>query len=177
MLLLTLVLVAPTLATSASDAEDPRAAVRVRPTGECRVVRFSPVFAVETEPGAAKARRARRRMARWRRFSAARTLDLQFGVRVRRRVETDARLELRLYTPRGHLYQTLRAEGVAASSDSSTSDRYARLRRIFRPRTATLPVAGTAIVNHALYGRWTVEPHLDGSPTPCGRARPFWIEP
>ena len=177
MLLLTLVLVAPALAVSASDTEDPRAAVRVRPTGECRVVEFTPVFAVETEPGAAKARRARRRMARWRRFSAARTLDLQFGVRVRRRVGTDARLELRLYTPRGHLYQTLRVETPAAPEGRPPWGSYTRLRRLLQPRTATLPVAGTAIMNHALYGRWTVEPHLDGSPTPCSRAQRFWIEP
>jgi hypothetical protein len=177
MLLLTLVLVAPTLAASASDTEDPRAAVRARPTGECRVVSFTPVLAAETEASTKKARRAQRRMARKRRYSAARTLDLQFGVRVRRRVEPDARLELRLYTPKGHLYQTLKADPPATVDGSSPQDRYARLRQILRPRTATLPVAGTAIVNHSLYGRWTVEPHLNGNAKPCGQARAFRIEP
>jgi hypothetical protein len=177
MLLLTLVLVAPTLAAPASDTEDPRAAVRVRPTGECQVVSFTPVLAAETDASTKKARRARRRMVQRRRFPATRTLDLQFGIRLRRRVEPDARLELRLYTPRGHLYQTLRVEAPAPDANASGNDRYARLRRILRPRTATLPVAGTAIVNHSLYGRWKVEPHLDGSSRPCGRARSFRIDP
>jgi hypothetical protein len=140
-------------------------------------VGLTPVLAVETDPGAEKPWRVKRRMVRRRRFSAARTLDLRFQTRTRRRVEHDARLELRLYTPRGHLYQTLLVEAAAASSDSSTSHRHTRLRRILRPRTATLPVAGTAIVNHSLYGRWTVEPHLDGNPTPCDQAQRFWIEP
>ena len=177
MLVLTLLLAAPTLAAPASDIEDTRAAVRVRPTGECRGVSFMPVLAYESDWTDREARRARRRMIRRRHFSAVRTLDLQFRVRVRRRVAPDARLELRLYTPKGHLYQTLKAAPPATDDGSSPRDVYARLRRILRPRTATLPVAGTAIVNHSLYGRWTVEPHLDGNATPCGRARAFRIQP
>lgn len=173
MLLLALALMAPALAGSASDTEHPRAAVRVRPTGECRVVGLTPVLAVETDPGAEKPWRVKLRMVRRRRFSAARTLDLQFQARTHRRVEPDARLELRLYTPKGHLYQTLRVE----SPEAPPSDPHARLRRILRPRVATLPVAGTAIVNHSLYGRWTVQPYLNGTATPCGGPQRFWIEP
>jgi len=42
-----------------------------------------------------------------------------------------------------------------------------------RALTAAVPVAGTAIVNHSLYGPWTVEPRLDGQP--CGPPVRFWI--
>ena len=41
--------------------------------------------------------------------------------------------------------------------------------------TATLPVAGTSITMSSLYGRWSVEPHLDGQPGPCGPAARFTI--
>jgi hypothetical protein len=43
--------------------------------------------------------------------------------------------------------------------------------------TATLLVAGTAIVNHSLYGQWLVEPHIEGDPRPCAPASRFWITP
>ena len=177
MLLLTLALVTTTLATSAPATAGPRARARVRPTGECRVVSFTPVLAEQTNVSSRKSERARRRMMRKRRFPATRTLDLKVGVRLGRRVKAKARLELRVYTPRGHLYQTLRVEAPAPNKKASKRRRYARLRRILRPRTGTLPIAGTAIVNHSLYGRWKVEPHLDGNPTPCGRARSFRIDP
>ena len=37
--------------------------------------------------------------------------------------------------------------------------------------SVTLPVAGTAIMSNSLYGRWTVEPFLDGAS--CGITRSF----
>jgi hypothetical protein len=40
---------------------------------------------------------------------------------------------------------------------------------------ARLPVAGTSITLSALYGRWRVEPYLDGQPGPCGPATDFTI--
>ena len=41
--------------------------------------------------------------------------------------------------------------------------------------SATLPVAGTSITLSSLYGRWTVQPYLDGQPAPCGPASRFTI--
>jgi hypothetical protein len=41
---------------------------------------------------------------------------------------------------------------------------------------ARLPVAGTSITLSSLYGRWTVQPYLDGRPDPCGPATRFTIE-
>jgi hypothetical protein len=109
-------------------------------------------------------------------FSAARTIDLGLEVELRSDRFLDPRrprvrsIELRLYTPKGHLYQTLTLSPPSAAA-----------RR--RPQhhatgwTGTLPVAGTAIVNHSLYGRWTVQPYLAGRPEPCGDAASMWIVP
>jgi hypothetical protein len=106
-------------------------------------------------------------------FSAARTLDLRLGAAVRSPAAGDARVELRLYTPKGHLYQTLRASTAAPTSPGA---RGAEGRSAW-PLEATLPVAGTAVVNHSLYGRWTVEPYLEGHSDPCGPSLQFWIDP
>jgi hypothetical protein len=38
-----------------------------------------------------------------------------------------------------------------------------------------LPVAGTSITLSSLYGRWTVEPYLDGATGPCGPVSRFTI--
>jgi hypothetical protein len=90
-------------------------------------------------------------------YSAARTVDLRFEATLLQDVGPGTRVELRLYTPRGHLYQLLRMAAPVSGGSSA-------------PWTAVLPVAGTAIVNSTLYGEWRVEPHLDASPQPCGRA-------
>jgi len=109
-------------------------------------------------------------------FSAARTIDLSLGAELRPHSFRDARrfldqgVELRLYTPKGHLYQTLALRPPAPP---------ARRTERLAPNvwTGVLPVAGTAIVNHSLYGRWRVEPHLAGRPEPCGDAASIWIAP
>jgi hypothetical protein len=41
--------------------------------------------------------------------------------------------------------------------------------------SAKLPVAGTMIMTNSLYGRWTVEPYLDGGVRPCGQAQSFLL--
>ena len=116
---------------------------------------------------------------RGRYYSAARTLDLELGVVVRRDVSPSARVELRLLTPRGHLYQTLRLAAAPEARSSRSAVKPASSRERTSPRaqpgalTAALPVAGTAIVNHSLYGEWTAEPRLDGEP--CGVPVRFWI--
>lgn len=40
---------------------------------------------------------------------------------------------------------------------------------------ASLPVAGTSITLSSLFGRWSVQPYLDGRPDPCGPATRFTI--
>jgi hypothetical protein len=39
-----------------------------------------------------------------------------------------------------------------------------------------LPVAGTSITTSSLFGRWSVEPYLDGQTAPCGPAVRFTIQ-
>jgi hypothetical protein len=123
------------------------------------------------EAASTRHRRSRRSAA----FSAAEILDLELQVSVPRVSHGDHEVALYVYTPKGHLYQTLRAhigspetrarrEGVRASSR-------ARMAR------ATLPVAGTSIVTSSLYGEWRIEAHLDGADGVCSRPRTVIIKP
>jgi hypothetical protein len=132
------------------------------------------------------------------RLSAREILDVEFQVLVPPGLSGDHVIELRVFTPGGHLYQSL----PAPFSADGTSSRRGRLRpRRVRvagyPRpvaqkeltaglwrgsrrhalSVRLPVAGTPIVSHSLYGRWTVAAFLDGGSSPCGRARPFQLVP
>ena len=106
-------------------------------------------------------------------FSAARTLDLDLGAE-RLGARAGIPVELRLYTPKGHLYQTLH---VTATDRNAPTARGSSGAEAAWPLVARLPVAGTAVVNHSLYGQWTVEPYLEGHSEPCGEASRFWIEP
>jgi hypothetical protein len=132
-------------------------------------------------------------------FSARQILDLQFGALLRSRLTGEHVLNLRVYTPKGHLYQQLDVPfrggslaGAAASSESGPRMRQVPgypqplpEQQLVAARTPTgqrgyqvsarLPVAGTSIMLSSLYGKWKVVPHLDGGATPCGRATSFSI--
>jgi hypothetical protein len=135
-----------------------------------------------------------------RRFSATRVLDLDFEAVTPRRLAAGPHvLELRVYTPQGHLYQVLPAAFLAEervkAKKAKLKAREAYLTVAGYPRpllnsklkaavlegverelvALRLPVAGTPILSHSLYGRWSVEPHVDGSPKACGPALKFWI--
>ena len=126
-------------------------------------------------------------------FSATRILDLQLDTVLSATVEGSHLLQLKLYTPKGHLYQVLSVPFTAASGDDSLPaakrwvDGYPEpldeqrtkpvpyqgsFRRGVR---TTLPVAGTSIMTNSLYGEWRVEPYLDDQR--CGAARTFVIGP
>jgi hypothetical protein len=98
------------------------------------------------------------------RFRATRVVDLELEALVLGRSGRERRLELRVYTPDGFLYQSFETALEAGS----------RKHRRFEAR---LPVAGTSIMMSGLYGRWTVVPHLDGQRERCGPARSFVIQP
>jgi hypothetical protein len=103
-------------------------------------------------------------------FSASKVLDLEFWVVLPSTNATSGRsVELKLFTPSGHLYQTL-AASVAARPVAGRPPR-------FQTVTLRLPVAGTPIVNNSLYGQWSAEAYLGGSTSPCARARKFQIRP
>ena len=165
MLTLGLVLAPVLLAQAAAPpAERPIAPLSRGRSAQCAVVGLAAVPAATPSKG----RTVERALGPGPRFSVARTLDLRLAALPRGGARPDAVLELRLYTPGGYLYQALRAQPPAAGD-----------RAAGKPGTwtAVLPLAGTAIVNSSLYGQWRVEPHLDGSPRPCGPAQRFWIAP
>jgi hypothetical protein len=128
-------------------------------------------------------------------FSAARIIDLRITAVVR---ATPGRgvLRFKVFTPGGFLYQSLAAPFVVAQAvghgvllrsqfvdgfpqpvreqealPASTRDSMTYL------VTASLPVAGTLITTNGLYGRWTVEPWLEGASVPCGVPKAFVIGP
>jgi hypothetical protein len=49
--------------------------------------------------------------------------------------------------------------------------------KVPRTQEATLAVAGSSIAFTSLYGRWRVEPRLEGESLPCGRPEFFTIRP
>lgn len=97
------------------------------------------------------------------RFSATKTLDLQFRMRMRNVDKEPHVVTFRVLTPKGHLYQEIQ---VIHRPDS---------RRPVTTLSAGLPLAGTAIATNTLYGRWRVTPYLDGSSRPCNAAAVFSI--
>jgi hypothetical protein len=127
---------------------------------------------------------------RW--YSASQILDLRFRTMLNRPLKGQHVLELRVYTPKGHLYQVLTVpapiqklpapmppERTVKGRANSLNEPEAKV-AVEEPDPrlsldATLPVGGTSIVTSSLYGRWTVTPHLDGSLEPCGPARQFRI--
>ena len=110
------------------------------------------------------------------RFSAARILDVEFGTALRKRLSGAHVLNLRVYTPKGHLYQEL-SVAFDAGQPVGASDAAEEARRRQPRMVARLPVGGTSITNASLFGRWKVVPHLDLSQRPCSAASVFTIAP
>jgi hypothetical protein len=120
-------------------------------------------------------------------FPAHGITELQFDALFRQRLRGSHVLELKLYTPKGHLYQVL----TVPFSGGPRAAGYRRLpgnprvyvEQVLQPAgaaayrvSARLPVAGTWIVTSSLYGSWRVDAHLDGAASPSGRNR-FTIGP
>ena len=143
-----------------------------------------------------------RKATRKKSFSAKKTLDLRLRayLKSKRKISGDHLLHLKLYTPRGYLYQTItvpfyrkprRREkprpgdftfepirvvpGFPRALDVQKTKRLRRGRKRYDTVTARLPVAGTSITLGSLFGRWTVVPFLDNGTAPCGRSRRFRI--
>jgi hypothetical protein len=173
MLLLTLLLLGPAQETSQpAEPTDVRKSSTTRPYDRCVAVELWPVLAHPTQVVSTPRSR----------FSAASTLDLQFRATLRRDVAPGSRLEFHVVTPQGHLYQRLPAVATLPTPPAKPEP-WAPMAEARPPgppapqATATLLVAGTAIVNHSLYGQWLVEPHIEGDPRPCAPASRFWITP
>jgi len=107
-------------------------------------------------------------------FSASSILDLELEVALSPALKGQRRLELKVYTPKGHLYQTL---STTVKTNAASLDRRKR-ESPKRTAAAMLPVAGTTIVTSSLYGEWKVEAILDGErETTCGKPLYFLIDP
>jgi hypothetical protein len=92
-------------------------------------------------------------------FSAREVGDLELVVAYPRRL-TGRRMELKLRTPRGHLYQTL----------AVMLEPFPR-QRVLGEASVRLPVSGTLIEQGALFGSWSVVPVLDGAESSCRERR------
>jgi len=106
-------------------------------------------------------------------FSAHTHYDLDFAVKLVPRAATPGRVvQLKLYTPRGFLYQVLET-----SIPQPSPRRRGRAPVPKKDKTASvrLPVAGTWITQNTLYGRWKVVPYLAGQTAACGHARTLEI--
>jgi hypothetical protein len=104
-------------------------------------------------------------------FSAAAVKDLRIEVVLTEKAATRP-VQVKLYNPRGRLYLIL--DAVADASGMKAKGRSKRGERLF---VALLPVAGTQITAHALYGTWRAEVYLDGGETPCTRPAEFVLSP
>jgi len=122
-------------------------------------------------------------------FSAIRMLDLDLTVLFVDGFSGDHLLHLKLFTPKGHHYQTL-SVGIASASARRKSMRLiegyprpvaVRLVDEADPSslpevTLSVPVGGTPIVTNSLYGRWTAEAFLDEQSEACA-SQPFVLTP
>ena len=134
-------------------------------------------------------------------FSASQTLDLELRTQLRttRELSGDHVIRLKLFTPRGYLYQEITVPFHRESPSSGKGKKgksfeparavpgfpqplqVQKTRRVGKGNqrydqvSARLPVAGTSITLGSLFGRWTVVPYLDDATAPCGRAQRFVI--
>lgn len=119
-------------------------------------------------------------------FRATEILDVELGAVFRQRLAGEHVLDLKVYTPKGKLYQVLTVPftGGAAPRGRRLAG-YARPVREHSMKTrgparyevsARLPVAGTWIVTNSLYGTWRVDAHLDGRTSPAA-SQTFSIAP
>jgi len=171
----TLIALAQVASTPAAAARPPREVPA--PAGSCAAI-------VVTAPDV-------RTPARTQAFSATKILDLQLAAILRTRLQGDHTLEMKVYTPKGHLYQVLTVPFSAAAASAArtrlvegypqplpeqamTAVRHEGVRRY--SVSARLPVAGTSIMTSSLYGRWRVDAHLDGALEACA-SKTFTLQP
>jgi hypothetical protein len=108
-----------------------------------------------------------------RRISAAAVPAVVIRGRVEPRDEQSPPLLFDVYTPRGLRYQVL----LGTPRVRVTERHGERVERTTRTREAALAVAGSSIELTSMYGRWRVEPRLEGEDRTCGRPEFFTIAP
>ena len=103
--------------------------------------------------------------------SGSRTPAVVFRGRSAPPLEGGPPLLFDVFNPRGERYQVLLGARRGRPSPDGGSP------RLDRPVEARLAVAGSSIVWTSMYGRWRVEPRLEGADGPCGPAQAFTIRP
>jgi hypothetical protein len=150
------------LASPGVSSDRKRSDVGRKSTNACSAVQ---VTAPDAPPQTK--RRAKKKLPT---FSASTILDLKLEASVK----GEHQVEFKVYTPKGHLYQSLAATMSVPAKKDGRRPREAKK----GTASATLPVAGTTIVNSSLYGEWRVEAFLDGErEVACAKPLSFVIEP
>jgi hypothetical protein len=108
-------------------------------------------------------------------ISASESPDLRIEVSLPEELSS-LPVHVKLFTPRGRLYQVLQATADAESTSRAARSRR-RSARDARALAALFPVAGTQITTFALFGEWRAEVYLDDDAAPCTRPLEFVIEP
>ena len=127
-------------------------------------------------------------------FSALATVDLGVAVEVDPQTTGEHLLELRWRLPGGALYQSVAVPFADVPLEAATRpvDGYpfpvpvATRRELPAERASVagsgvvesrLPLAGTSVVDSALWGTWSLEVFLDGAAEPCLPPLDFRLEP
>jgi hypothetical protein len=146
-----------------------------RRAGRCYAIRID--AAGSSDEGDPHAHRERERDRDHRRNGSALSATEAKDLEIQISVSEDAAIRpvrIKLFTPRGKLYQVLDA---VADLEAPEASGHRRSRRNERSLVARFPVAGTQITTHALFGEWRAEVYLDGFETPCSRPLEFALEP
>jgi hypothetical protein len=123
-------------------------------------------------------------------FHASRTTDLTVAVFFPKAFQGEHELELRFYTPRGNLYQSIRvpiAEPGRKAENRPVKGYPMAIRQVVPKPEAYLgtaffsveipfPVGGTLISTNSLYGQWRIEALVDQDKKPCGKPAYLQIE-
>jgi hypothetical protein len=111
------------------------------------------------------------RSARW--VSAGRAPAIVFRGRVSPQEAEAPPLLFDVFNPRGQRYQVLVATPRVVTQGRGGH----RIERSTRTREASMAVAGSSIAWTSMYGRWRVQPRVEGASQPCGRPEFFTIRP
>ena len=127
-------------------------------------------------------------------FSATKVIDLDFSMLFApdsdKKFKGTHVLELRVFTPRGHLYESTSIPFTAEAAKKGGKEKIDRYPlplpvEVLAETTyakgkyllvkTRVPVAGTPIVNNSLYGEWRAEAYLDDELLPCSIPATFTL--
>lgn len=113
--------------------------------------------------------------SRGRSFSASEVGDLRFELWVHESASSEP-IELKLFNPRGKLYQRLALRSADAPGRRALRARVAK-RFHLQTLAARFPVTGTHVTAYALFGEWRAEAFVGDAENPCSRPLEFVLEP